>query len=318
METVDALGDRMRGPGARSPFGVLACALLPLFPFPVSALEPQKELTPPLVEDVAPEEDAPGKVASFFPDGDIYPAYVADPHRTGNGAMLHFYSRSEIASSSGSRTSLKAGGTFGVVRWDPPAPGGRSWQISIDAGLDAMFDSRHKLENIGWDGNYGFFATTASSSSRFAFRLGLLHCSAHVGDEYAERTGRTRIDYSREEVAVGARYRLAPRWSAYGELGAAYKELTEEQAPFRIHGGAEWESLRTILRGRFVWYAALNLALWQERDWRPDVTLQGGLTAKGSSLTWRIGAEYANGRPPLGEFFADTEARFTLGMWADF
>jgi len=257
-------------------------------------------------------------VVTYFPDGDIYPAYVANPHRTGNGAMVHFYSRTQIAFSSGTRTSVKAGGHFAVVRWDAPAPGDRSWQISIDAGLDAMFDSQHKLDGIGWDGNYGFFATTASSASRFAFKLGLLHCSAHVGDEYAERTGRTRIAYSREEVAVGARYRLASQWSAYGEVGVAYRQLTEEQGRVRVEGGAEWESIRTFLLGRFVWYAALDLALWEERDWRPDVTLQGGLATKGRGPTWRFGVEYANGRPPLGEFFVDTEARFTLGMWVDF
>jgi hypothetical protein len=132
-----------------------------------------------------------------------------------------------------------------------------------------------------------------------------------------ERTGRTRIDYSREELVVGARYRIAPRWSAYAELGAAYKQLTEEQAPWRWQGGLEWESARTPLGGRFVWYAAADVALWQERDWRADLALQGGLAAKDGGRTWRFGVEYTNGRAPLGEFFQDTEARFTLGFWVD-
>jgi Protein of unknown function (DUF1207) len=261
-------------------------------------------------------EPTPEQTVSFFPGGDLYPVYVADPHRTGNAAMVHFYSRSEIADSGGTRTSLKAGGRFGVVRWDPASPGGRSWQISLDAGLDAMFDSKHKLDSIGWDGNYGFTVTTASAG-RLSFKFGVLHCSAHVGDEYIERTGRTRIDYSREELAAGARYRIAPEWSAYGELGLAHKELTEEQAPWRGQGGVEWESTRKVLGGHFAWYAALDLAVWQERDWRPDVALQGGLAAKEGGRTWRFGLEYTNGRAPLGEFFEDTETRFTLGIWVD-
>ena len=308
----------MPSPGGRDHLRVLSFVLLVALPSLSPAQEPEKEDEPPLQEESVPSQEPSAKrVVTAFPDGDVYPIYGADPHRTGNGAMLSFYSRTEIAESSGTRTGLKAGGRFGVVRWDPPAPGGRSWQVSIDAGLDAMFDSKNKLDNIGWDGNYGFTVTTASSS-RFAFKLGLLHLSAHVGDEYMERTGRTRIDYSREELALGTRYLIAPRWSAYGEIGVAYKQLTEEQARWRVQGGVEWESARTFLRGLFVGYAALDLQFWQERDWRPDVTLQGGLAAKPHGLTWRFGVEYSNGRPPLGEFFADTEARFTLGIWVDF
>ena len=261
-------------------------------------------------------EPAPKRSVSLFPSGDLYPVYVADPHRTGNAAMVHFYSRTEIAGSSGTRTSLKAGGRFGVVRWGAASPGGRSWQISLDAGLDAIFDSKYKLDNIGWDGNYGVTVTTASAA-RLSLKFGVLHCSAHVGDEYMERTGRTRIDDSREELAVGARYRIAAQWSAYGELGVAYKQLTEEQAPWRWQGGVEWESTRKLLGGHFVWYASMDIALWQERDWRPDLALQGGVAAKDSGRTWRFGVEYTNGRAPLGEFFQDTEARLTLGFWVD-
>jgi hypothetical protein len=81
--------------------------------------------------------------------------------------------------------------------------------------------------------------------------------------------------------------------------------------------GAEWESSRRLLKGHFVWYVAGNVAFWQERDWRPDLSVQGGLAAKDSGRTWRLGVEYLNGRAPLGEFFEDTEARFTFGLWVD-
>jgi Protein of unknown function (DUF1207) len=301
---------------------LLAVALLVCLPSFAPGQEPEREEhpRPPEAENVpsdVPSEERGGKrIVTLFPGGDIYPAYVADLHRTGNGVSISFYSRSEIADSSGTRTGLKAGGRFGVVRWGAESPEGRRWQISIDAGLDAMFDSQHKMDSIGWDGDYGLTATT-DSFGRFSYKIGLLHTSSHVGDEYMERTGRTRIDYTREELALGARFRAAPEWNAYAELGIAYKELTEEQARWRWQGGVEWESSRTLLRGHFVWYAAFDLALWQERDWRPDVALQGGLAARGGGRTWRFGVEYSNGRVPLGEFFMDTEARVTLGIWVD-
>jgi hypothetical protein len=254
---------------------------------------------------------------ALFPAGDIYPPYVADPHRTGNGAMVQFHTRTEVPESSGTRTMLKAGGRFGLARWDAAQAGGRSWQISLDAGFDAVFDSQNSLDNIGWDGNYGFTVTTASGS-RLSYKVGILHCSGHIGDEYIERTGRTRLGYSREELAVGARYRLATAWSGYAELGVAYHQLDDElQEPWRAQLGVEWQSQRTLF-GSFAWYGALDLQMWQERDFNPDFTLQGGLAAAGNGRIWRFGAEYAYGRPPLGEFFQDTEARVTLGMWVDF
>jgi hypothetical protein len=53
-------------------------------------------------------------------------------------------------------------GTVRMLRIDPAIQGGRSWQVSIDAGLDALFDSQHSRTPIGWDGNYGFVLTTAT------------------------------------------------------------------------------------------------------------------------------------------------------------
>ena len=82
--------------------------------------------------------------------------------------------------------------------------------------------------------------------------------------------------------------------------------------------GAEWQAPGTQVLGRFAWYGAIDLQLWQERDFEPDFVLQGGLAATGKERTWRFGVEYSHGRPPLGEFFQDTESRVTLGMWVDF
>lgn len=273
--------------------------------------EPPPIEAPAEVPPVALEEAAAKTV--LFPDDDVFPVYVADPQRPGNAAMAHFYTKTHIAESSSERTGLKAGGHFGVVRFDRPA---RSWQISIDAGMDAMFDAQEKLDVIGWDGNYGFTCTTAGRGP-FSFRFGILHLSAHVGDEYMERTGRERIDYTREEVVLGTRYRLAPRVSAYFEAGVAYKELTEEQKPWRLQGGLEWEGTPHLLGGHFAWYGALDLQAFEERDWRVDFAVQGGVASRGHGRVWRFGVEYYNGRAPLGEFFQDTEARVTVGMWLD-
>jgi hypothetical protein len=288
----------------------------PATPAPLPTPEPAPAPAP-LDEPLPQPEAVASRKTTLFPAGDIYAPYVADPHRTGNGAMALFYTRSEIPDTSGTRTMLKAGGRFGLVRWEAAPGGSRSWQLSLDAGLDAMFDSQNSLDNVGWDGNYGITLTTASAS-RLAYKLGILHCSSHVGDEYMERTGRGRFGYSREEFALGTRFRGGAAWSAYVDLGLAYKQLDELQEPFRVQLGAEWQAEGTQVLGRFAWYGAIDLQLWQERDFEPDFVLQGGLAATGKDRTWRFGVEYSHGRPPLGEFFQDTESRITLGMWIDF
>jgi hypothetical protein len=256
-----------------------------------------------------------GRTIWLFPVGDVYTVNIADPHRPMNAVMAHFYTRTAIYDSTDVRTGLAAGGRFGILRIDPAESGGRSWQVSVDAGLNAQFDSNNKLDNVGWDGNYGLTLTT--SSGPLGFKLAILHDSAHVGDEYAERTGRTRLDYTREEVIVGLSVRPANGWRLYGEGGYGYYLLTEEQRPWRTQGGLEYTTPLALVGGRFAWYAAVDFSGTEERGWRLDTAVQTGLTTTSGGRRWRVGVEYVDGRGPLGEFFQDSEAWFTLGIWID-
>jgi len=93
----------------------------------------------------------------------------------------------------------------------------------FDAGLDAVFDSQFQNDGIGWDGNYGLTITSGKSSSPFALKVALLHVSAHLGDDYEERTQTPRLNYTREELSVAASWRPLARTRLYGGIGAAYR-----------------------------------------------------------------------------------------------
>ena len=175
---------------------------------------------------------------TVFPSEDVYPIYAADPHRPTNVLAESFIVGGSITDTSGPLTRLGAGGRFGLVRFRSAKPEGRAWQVSLEAGLDALFDSRHRLDAVGWDGNYGLTVTTASSR-RLALKFALLHVSAHVGDEFEERTGFERINYTREELAVGVVWRFSPRFRAYGETGAAYHMGDPALEPWRAQSGLE-------------------------------------------------------------------------------
>jgi hypothetical protein len=91
-----------------------------------------------------------------------------------------------------------------------------------------------------------------------------------------------------------------------------------EQEPWRVQGGLEYRGIRRLLGNRFSLYAAADFQAWEERDWRLDTTLQAGILTTSIGKTWRFGIEYSDGRVPLGEFFWQSEARVSLGVWVDF
>jgi hypothetical protein len=262
-------------------------------------------------------QPTPTRTVELFPAGDIYQAYAADPHRSTSQIAIGFYSTIEIPESSSPRTSLTAGGRFGMLRIDSSSPTGRSWQLSLDAAFDAVFDSQYKNDGIGWDGNYGIMVTTTGKSSPFAFKFAVLHTSAHLGDEYEERTGTSRINYTREEVALGASWRPRARTRIYGELGMAYLMRSEGQQPLRWQMGGEYERPTTVLGGRMAWYGAVDLSLYEEREWRLDTSLQGGLVTRNHGRTFRIFAQWYDGRSTLGQFTAYSEAALSLGFTVD-
>jgi len=271
---------------------------------------------PPSGADTPAWSLSSGRTVSLFPPGEVYPVYIADPHKPESAAIGLFYTRTTIVETDDVRIGLKAGGRFGILRLTPATPEGRSWQLSVDAGLDAQFDSRNKLDNIGWDGNYGLTLTTATDGP-LSLKVGLLHCSAHVGDEYAERTGRQRLDYTRVELAFGLALRLFRGSRVYAEGGYGLSLLTEEQRRWRAQGGLEYVSSRKLLGGRLAWYAALDIQIWDERNWRRDLAAQAGVTTTSGGRRWRLGLRYDYARPPLGEFFQDTEGSFAIGVWMD-
>ena len=253
---------------------------------------------------------------TLFPSGEVFPVYVADPHRPTNALVPRFYVRGEIPETRTPRAWLSAGGRFGMLRIDTRNADQRSWQISIEAGLDGLFDTQNKSDLIGLDGNYGLTVTTGSRSP-WTFKTAILHTSAHLGDEYAQRTGTQRINYTREEIVFGTARRFRERWRFYGEAGAAYILRSDDQEPWRLQWGVEYTSEPRLLGGRFAWYAAADFGSWDERGWRVDTALQGGIVARANGRTYRLLLEYLDGRPPIAEFFKYSEASLALGFRID-
>ena len=245
----------------------------------------------------------------MFPPSNLYPAYVADPRRPQFGVAILGFPDPQIPDSGDRRIGLKLGGRFGLVRV-------HGWQMDVEAGFTGQFDIEHSLDNVGWDGTYGFLVSTVLGNG-VSVQLGTKHISSHVGDEYAERTGRRRIGYTREELAAGAAWSIDERWRAYAEAGRGFKTKGEiGQEPGRLQLGFEHESAES-LRGRLGWYAALDLQAMEERGWQVDPTLQVGLLVPSGDRRWRVGLSIHDGSVPIGEFFQEDETYVALGLWLD-
>lgn len=280
-------------------------------------------VAPVLAVPVLGNEPPAGAVAAterwlLFPDETLYRAYLADPQRIAF-ALEVIGADTEIAETGSARFGLRVGGDFGVLRTRPRDPEGRVWQINFLGSLDAQFDVGESLDNIGWDGNFGTSLLTAKPGSPWSFRLGLFHTSAHRGDEFIERTGQGRIGYTREELQIGAQRALGPRWRGYLEGGWAFTNNADDgsQEPARAQAGLVYEVPDSLWDGRLGWYWAVDLATWEERGWTLDSAVQIGLSLPSDGNVWRVALSVADGRPPMGEFFQDSETWVSLGIWLD-
>lgn len=267
-----------------------------------------------------PPEPANGPLHAWalFPPDDLYPQYIADPLRPQSAILLVGCPSSDIPESGNSRFLLRLGGRFSIARLSPAGQSDRGWQLDFEGGFLGQFDSDHSLDNIGWDGLYGL-RLSYKGDGPLAFSLGSRHDSAHVGDEYAERTGRLRIGYTREELVLGASWAPNRHWRTYLEVGWGY-ELDEFEEPLRLQLGVEHVGQRSLWKGRILWYAALDTTLYEENDRQARTSAQLGLifpTGRGTSR-YRLALELVSGRSVLGEFSMHDETYVGLGWYFDF
>lgn len=274
-------------------------------------------------EDAPEDAPPPTDVRWAFeldPDDPAYPDYLADPRRM-RLAFSAAYFDSEIPETSSGRAMLDAGTRFTLFRVRPAPQSESEFSVDILGGVFMQFDLGNQLDNIGWDGIYGL-NLVYSPEERLAFRLGYRHLSAHIGDEYIERTGRERISYTRDDLTLGVSYQFADNWTAFVEprwgfnLGDA--DGMEEGA---VEAGFQYESPKRFGKGNASLYAGVHMQAHQESDWKPGVSVQGGVHIQRgeTGANMRIGLEAYTGRAILGEYALDFDESYLLcGFLLDF
>ena len=226
------------------------------------------------------------------------------------------FDKTEIANTTRRRNDLKMGGMLGVVRVHDADTPDLGWQFTVEAGFHGQFDPGHSADNIGWDGVYAFMFEMRPSNT-LAHQLGVHHVSSHVGDELAERTGRLRINYTRQEVRYGMAWTFLPQWLTYGEFAYGHDLRNEDlQQPWRVEIGGQYENLGMWWNDLGL-YAALDLSSYEENDWDINTAIQFGFVISRNERRWRMGLELYDGRSQIGEFFQDDERYIGFGVWMD-
>ena len=256
---------------------------------------------------------------TFAPAKVQYPAYVADQRRPTFALSVIKTHDSDIEAVSDLLFGIRMGVRFALLQLHPEGDPDGGLQLAGDVAYFGQFDWRNSTDNVGWDGLFSFFLSWLPLPE-LALRAGMSHFSSHLGDEYIEKTGRQRIEYTREEILAGLRYTPKEYVSGYVEYGHAYdlrnEELMEEG---RAEFGLEWQPKPMIWDDRLAPFAALDVSTYQENDWDDNLTVQVGIVRPGAGRggAWRLGVEYYDGRSALGEFFLEEEQHLAVGLWLD-
>lgn len=248
------------------------------------------------------------------PGSSPYDDYLADPRaprmRVGFGVASK-----DIPDTTVGRIFLDVGTRYTVARFTPEGPEAKPISIDLEAGVFMQFDAGQALDNLGWDGRFGILAVR-EFGPRLAVRGGYRHFSSHIGDEYIERTGRIRLGYSRDTLALGASYKPSPRLTAYVEPSIAFSlGNRDRQDPLMLDLGAQYllPPARPDNGTATSQYTALHVQANQENDWDPGVTAKLGWALQGTvQNTLRFEVEAYTGRALLGDFALDFDETYLM------
>lgn len=248
-----------------------------------------------------------------FPDGHhLFARLVADPRQAQTSLRYYRLAGDDLA-------DVALGNTWGMRRW---SLGESGWRVQWN--LEGMGYSRFRLSgSVNEFQTIDFFANLPVEARRgaFALRVTPFHESSHLGDDFIRRTGSTGFRYSVEGVRAVLSLDVSPVLRLYGGGGGLLHAIPEEgsgslQAGFEaVSPELGWlpeHPCWLYLAQDFQWKepAGWNLASRTEAGFR--VAYAGVLRAM------RAHAGYFEGPSSFGQFFAERESYFDLGLSFDF
>ncbi|HEU4338564.1 MAG TPA: DUF1207 domain-containing protein [Planctomycetota bacterium] len=244
--------------------------------------------------------------SEWFPEGLAYRHPIADPRAPVTGVRFQFPvdRDDDFKNESVLATHLSL--------WRAGDPELVAFEFQAEGAAFGRFNFSENWDMDGVDFRFGF--PIVSRAGPIALKLHPWHITSHLGDEFIERTGRKRVVYARNEIALGISWDIDPEWRVYFEVGYA-PSRGDVNEPLRYMAGVE-----TV--GRHFgedWpetYAALNLTSIEEQDYGIQLNLEAGVWFRPEKTHRgvRIGLGYFRGPSALTQFFDDNEEYWTTGF----
>jgi hypothetical protein len=210
------------------------------------------------------------------------------------------------------------GGDLGWLRLHPEGRPDDGVQIDVFAAAFTRLTEFRTLTDV----DYRFGVPVTFADGPWSGKVGYEHTSSHLGDDVIEQNGLRKRGRIRDEIVSGLAFRAFDALRLYGEVGYAAFTLSTPgpHRRDRYDFGCEWRRRRpTGFCGQP--YAAVDLSLFGDEDYTPDLSVQAGWewVADCPRLSsWRLGVEYYDGRSPFGQFFQRHEQYVGFGLFFDF
>ena len=266
----------------------------------------------------------------MFPDGFIYPAYLAAVQNRLGGVWNHDPDLNWI-------WDITLGGRAPLLRYgNNSALFPEGWQLDLEGSVQLRLGLNNGMDMEANDFRFGL--PLSYGTKIWQARTGYYHVSTHVGDErmlryyaateapynfpvtgqYSRDTGH-RLNYYREAWLFSYALRPTPNTRLYAEADYAFMQgnLTK---PWHFQFGAEYSPGYPARRGWGTPFAAVNVRLMQEHDFDGNLTLQTGWQWRGShNQLFRMGVQYFTGVSEQYSFLMHPrEHKVGIGVWYDF
>lgn len=245
----------------------------------------------------------------WFPEGLAYRHPLADPRAPATGIRLQF----PVHSDGDFKIENRLATHLAIWRKEDRES---TLEVEAEGAVFARFNFDENWDMDGADFRFGF--PIVSRRGPLAIKLHPWHMTSHLGDEFIERTGRKRVAYARNEVALGLSWDFDPEWRAYVEAGYALSR-GDVNEPLRVMAGLETMG-RCLGPAWPETFAALNLTSFAEQDWGIQVNVEAGfwLRPEGSQRGVRFSLGYFHGPSALTQFLAEDEEYWSLGFTLPF
>lgn len=227
----------------------------------------------------------------LFPEKNLVAPPAADPRAPYSHLKLFsFEEEPETNSSLGAEAAFTH--NFSTTRWE--GDNGAMYQFTCSGGVFSQFQEAPNKSYELVNSDFYFGLPLEMKIGQHGFRAELYHVSSHLGDEFQDRTGKSRISYSHETFRGNYFWYPTPSVRTNFEIQHTISSVPDFD-PWLVATGIEYRL------GSFL--LATDFRFKERSDW--DHAATASLFYDLGDEEMYIGLEGFDGLKPEGQFFRE-------------